>query len=883
MRPIRVEFQAFGPYADHEMVDFESLSSKGLFLICGKTGIGKTMILDAMTFALYGKSSGHGRDDFEAMRCTGAKWEKTTFVRFEFENHGIYYRFERRLEPKRKRLAAAYDVSVRGDDGHWHTMMENAKEKAVNEKAAEIIGLEYEQFRQVIVLPQGQFERFLTSNSNEKEKILTSIFGKEQWQKIAERFYQKAEERKNELTGLQQRIRNRLNEEGCDSIEELEQMQKAKQSAIKLLDKAFQEKDYDRLIQRNQGLLRVASRFKDLHKAQTQVEKLERMRAQRTEWENRAQEAKRAEMVRPLLEQAKREQSLLNRRMAEEKTAQKEADRRRQAYKEASGQLQLHLEQEESIEALKVKKTRYENGRREYEGLEENEKQLRQKKRKVTEAKKAEAAAGKKREEAAKRIAQTRSDHIRLQKEHGELLDAYLAGITGELAAQLKPGMPCPVCGSTEHPHRAQASEGSVAKAEVDAKKQEEEQMYQVLQKALAEQEQAENLFQEKHRALNEAEQAAAVLEAQLEDRKTRLIEGIPTSAKLKEKIAAIQDAVETYIDRKKELTEKAQQAKDADTKAGSRIAAAQKETLAARKSCEEAEAAVEKCLRENGFSSRKEAERMMRSAQEREELDQRIARYDADAKSAAEMLANLQEELKGIEEPDAGRCEEIVKQANDAKAEYRANRAVLEKETGRIGQIVRNLKKDGCGIEERIREAEEDFVFAKKLRGDSGTGLQRYVLGIMFSTVIEAANRMLELVHGGRYRLFRSDEKAQGSNKRGLELKVFDRSSGENEGRFVNTLSGGEKFLVSLALSIGMSTVAQKSGIRIEALFIDEGFGSLDEDSIGDAISILNSIRDANGLVGIISHVQLLQEQIPAKLQVTESAGGSHIVQTVG
>ena len=185
--------------------------------------------------------------------------------------------------------------------------------------------------------------------------------------------------------------------------------------------------------------------------------------------------------------------------------------------------------------------------------------------------------------------------------------------------------------------------------------------------------------------------------------------------------------------------------------------------------------------------------------------------------------------------------------------------------------------------MEERIREAEEDLLFAKKLRGDSGTGLQRYVLGIMFSSVIAAANRMLEMVHDGRYRLFRTDDKAQGSNKRGLELKVFDRNSDEHEGRFVSTLSGGEKFLVSMALSIGMSTIAQKSGIRIEALFIDEGFGSLDDESINDAMNVLAGIRKANGMVGIISHVQLLQDQIPNKLIIREDEEGSHIVRVLG
>ena len=142
MRPVKVEFQAFGPYAGYEKVDFEALSREGLFLICGKTGMGKTMILDAMTFALFGKSSGHGRDDFESMRCTNADFDTDTFVRFEFENNGDFFLFERRLERKRKNLSAAYNVSLKGEDGIWHPLMENAKEKAVNDKAVELIGLE---------------------------------------------------------------------------------------------------------------------------------------------------------------------------------------------------------------------------------------------------------------------------------------------------------------------------------------------------------------------------------------------------------------------------------------------------------------------------------------------------------------------------------------------------------------------------------------------------------------------------------------------------------------------------------------------------------------------------------------------------------------------
>ena len=178
--------------------------------------------------------------------------------------------------------------------------------------------------------------------------------------------------------------------------------------------------------------------------------------------------------------------------------------------------------------------------------------------------------------------------------------------------------------------------------------------------------------------------------------------------------------------------------------------------------------------------------------------------------------------------------------------------------------------------------QLESDLAFARVLRGDSGVGLQRYVLGVLFSSVIGEANRMLEKVHGGRYRLYRSDAKGEG-NKRGLELYIHDARAPEDEGRSVATLSGGEKFLVSLALSIGLSATAQRSGIRLGTLFIDEGFGSLDEHSIDDALDVLSGIQRSSGMVGIISHVGLLYDNLASKVEVHKTEGGSHIVQSIG
>ncbi|MCR5591560.1 MAG: SMC family ATPase [Lachnospiraceae bacterium] len=883
MRPIKVEFQAFGPYPGYEKVDFEAISAKGLFLICGKTGIGKTMILDAMTFALYGKSSGSGRDNFESMRCTRAEFGTDTFVKFEFENNGEHYLFERRLECKKKNLHPSYNVAIKGADGIWNPLMENAKDDPVSKKAAEIIGLEYEQFRQVIVLPQGQFERLLTSNSNEKEKILTSIFGEEKWKAIADRFYAKAEGRKSELKVIQDRIRTSLSEEGCETMLELETVLAGKKEEAEALEENHKKADYEKIIKEQQGLLIIAKRFGDLHKAESKTAELKARKEERDGWEKTLSDAKRADKVRTLIEAEKAAAEALKKRKDEEEAAKTAAEAKKKAADDASEKVKLHAEREKDIEELKSKKILYEGKRNDYEGLDEAENELRDAKKAAESAASADMEAKKAYDSLSETVVRLQNENSSLLAEYNELMNAYIAGITGDLAKDLESGKPCPVCGSTEHPDKAKPAENAVTKAQVDSAKNRSDQKDKEVRKQAEEQDKAKKLSEEKHADAEKARSKVTVLSERLDGRKKNLVEGIPTAEKLEEAIAKLQTSVEEYEGLKTSLLEAEKKAKDEYIESKTKIGSAENETKAAAKTCDDAGCATEAGLKENGFASRDEAVSLMLSAEEMEQLSSRIAKYEADVRTADENLKSIAEELRNVKEPDEAKCQEILDSASAAQNEYIKKKALLTQEIERVEKKAGTLRRDGEGIEDKIREADEDLAFAKKLRGDTGIGLQRYVLGIMFSSVVASANRMLEKVHGGRYRLFRSDDRAQGSNKTGLELKVYDKNSKEHDGRFVGTLSGGEKFLASLALSIGMSTVAQKGGIKIDALFIDEGFGSLDEDSIEDAMNILNSIQESNGLVGIISHVQILQDQIPTKLRVEEDKNGSHIVEALG
>ena len=883
MKPCTVEFQAFGPYAGHELVDFEKLAARGLFLICGKTGTGKTMILDAITFALYGKSSGHGRDDFEAMRCTNAAFDVTTYVRFTFENNGIYYRFERRLERKRKNLSASYMVWQKDENGTWTALFENAKEKMLNEKAEEIIGLSYEQFRQVIVLPQGQFEKFLTSDSADKEKILTSIFGEEKWQAVAQLMFEEATERRQQLKSLQEKISNSLQEEACETLAELEAVIAQKKERLVTMEAAYQEGACEKQIRALRDRLALVSRFQDLRRGKARVRAYEEKQHDRAEQKKRIQDARRAEKVKELLLELHRAEAA----QAERKTAVRAADQAAGQAKQQAEQIFLQVtaqqQKNDEIEEKKAQKIQLTAKITDYESIAALEQNF-QKQRKAAESALQEAEQEKQVYESyAPKLVMLHEAYETDMEEHRKLLAAYLAGITGELAASLVEGQPCPVCGSREHPQKAVRTEADTSKEHVEEKRAEADAVYQKLQQTMQKQEQAKKKYEEKQRLAQELQLAKETAYTRLAEMQNNLIPEIGSLAELQKKLQQLTDEIGKDTEKLQSLTKMLEQANNTVAETAAKAELARQEEELTQKKQEAAMQAVAKGLSEHGFADIKEAEQLLMGEKELEGMRRQIADYDAGKKAAEEQVMRLQEELGRQQEPDEEACKTELARLEKLQETYAKETAVLSETIRRLSQKAEKLALAGEGLEEKLLEAEQDLAFAKKLRGDAGTGLQRYVLGILFSSVIAAANRMLSMVHGGRYRLFRSDEKAQGSNKRGLELKVYDKNSEEHEGRFVSTLSGGEKFLASLALSIGMSTIAQKSGIRIEALFIDEGFGSLDEDSITDAMQILGSIQQANGLVGIISHVQLLQERIPTKLRVEETEKGSHIIQTIG
>ena len=223
MKPISVRFKCFGPYMEEQTVDFEKLSNNGIFLICGETGSGKTTILDAICYALFGKSSGGLRQGIEVMRCKSAKKADKTIVEYIFECNGNRYRFHRELRYGTKNLIEEDGCEILQND-EFVPIFQNPKATVVNKKAEEILGLTYDQFCQVVMLPQGKFERLLVSNSEEKEKILTSLFHADKWNYIVFGVKEKVDEKTKRLEKELADIQGQLRVYACTSVDELKEI-----------------------------------------------------------------------------------------------------------------------------------------------------------------------------------------------------------------------------------------------------------------------------------------------------------------------------------------------------------------------------------------------------------------------------------------------------------------------------------------------------------------------------------------------------------------------------------------------------------------------------------------------------------------------------------
>jgi len=879
MKPISVEFQAFGPYEKKEYIDFESIYKAGLFLIDGKTGSGKTMILDAITFALYGKSSGANRDDLSQLRCSHCDPKDDTYVKYVFEEKGIRYIFERRLEMKRKNLAYKCRCLRIDENGIEAPLFENCKDKLMTQKAEEIIGLSFDQFRQVIILPQGKFEKLLTSDSKEKEAILESIFDSAKWKKIALKYYEKADNDRNQVNALKSKIDVSLSEEKCDSLQELENCISDHKNQLAQEEETFTSSNYDNRKKELMTRQALAKEFETMAGYDSQLKELAGMANEIKIRETSLHAAENAEELRVYMNDLDASAKRLAEREKERISSEKKVSQAETRLREVTDKFEAHKENKNAFQENSIKKTELELKKEIYESIEDHRNQLSDAKRrkKKTEEEKSECEAA--RNKVLSDLTAAEQELRNAENTEQITRSSYLSGITGYIAKDLQDGSACPVCGSIHHPKPAMIPEGSadakaVEKAEKDVKDKREK--WNKTDKVLK---QADEKLKIKSDQLAEAAAAFEGIKALVDSEKKNLVPGIETLSDLNSELTRITIAIKEYNDEEDKLNSDLETAKNELITANNNKASSQAEYDKAEAEENKNREVLTEQISKSSFDSEEDVKNALMNPLEIKSLREEISRYYTRKAEYEKLKLELSDKLSGQTAPDSKAIEKELGEIDEAVKNHNTNKGKISGEIKRLDAKYENLSKDNALYEAAIARAESNYTFAKLLRGDTGVGLQRYVLGIMFSSVIYSANQMLKNVAGGRYTLFRTSEKTDNGNKRGLDLKVIDNCGGSPEGRSVSTLSGGEKFLASLALSIGLAGIAKTGGVNIEGIFIDEGFGTLDDDSINDALDILKSVQKDNGLVGIISHVELLRSAIYPQIRVkVDDTKSSHI-----
>ena len=1003
MRPEILKLQAFGPYVKQQCINFHVFDEQHLFLIQGETGSGKTMLLDAMTYALYGKSSGSQREDLYSMRSRFAEVQDATVVDFQFQLHQRTYRFVRTITMRKKRnqeLTPQMQIDA-GEivDGEFVPFFENPKLKNVEEKAVELLGLSYAQFVQVMILPQGKFEQLLTSKSEEKQEILKTLFQMERWtginQALSDTMKQKREQldmkkqrREALLSGIEMQspeeitvwlkhagsTRRILEQEVKQKQELLEQIkQEAAQQRLRkeqrtLLQQA--ELDWERLLQQEEDMKQLyvyLERQKELIKVLPEWNTLQQCR---NIWKQRVDNLHAVAKQHELLNQQKQAAPLWQTQLQEYKGQEQNL---RQKLHEAQElrplvqQLQQLLVKENALRELQDKQQQLvEQKQKHCSELNSNKEQLRQKietaqltldglehaaqhfvvwrQADYHEQQRIQHSGKLKAEEAEEKelilqIKLREEQLIPLQQAYDEAMRTYLNNSAVQLAALLKEHEPCPVCGSTTHPALAEtkaayqdvvqlkqlqerldqekeAVQGIQQQLEhvrlsiqmrltamqehekaiqtllqqpfsqteftrLQQKQQQAEQLNLVLHELLQQQERLQQKQEEEDAALQQLQQKQQELhtEALLNDQqRTVLQDSIPCELRSPRALNDCLQQLQQELDLTVALVVKqetrlrqleinlAQQQRDHEH--------AQKEEQQAKQALQASEiswqAVAQNRIQEEEMQGlkqedlQKREQQMQEYALKKEQLKTRI--QDLQQRCAAIAEQNLEALLAQQEQ-----LMQEVEQLQLKLADITTHETMYLQVQASITQIQKELDVEEPAFVELAH-------FVRAMRGDNGMGIERYVLGIMLGSITQQANQLLKLVHNGRYQIFRSDEASGRTRKYGLELSIYDSFTCNT--RSVVSLSGGEKFLVSLALSLALSAVVQarNGGIQLDTMFIDEGFGTLDEHSIADALAVLQIMSSSRGYVGIISHVELLKENIPAGILVEKSREGSHV-----
>lgn len=988
MRLHRLEVTGFGPFHRHQVVDFDAFAEDGIFLISGRTGAGKSSVLDGVSFALYGGIPRYDGAD-KRVRSDHCAPEDPTVVVVEFTASGRRWRVTRSPEYERPKkngtgtTTEPHRATLEEDvDGQW--IGRAARPVDVAHELDGILGVNQQQFQQVILLAQGRFAQFLHARSDERQKLLRRLFGTRTYEDYQHALEERRRVSERELAeagsrwALLIREANRVAEDAeipCElaeraAPEQLAELERVTLRARYRADTALRDRDAADAEHRRAEAAHAAART--LREAQVTRAALradlDRLEADSPALSDRRvalERARRAESLREgmLRADAAAEAAAVARAAAAAASAEwtaaegapvpslEELPALTAELIAAAARLERGREAEALLESLAKEidalLSRLESLDRDVADLDERRALLPERLRDLddqltaarTAAAGAEAALDRLLTVQAQRDAARRAETLAAASQQADLahlaageraqsaqeavtalLRRRLQGVAGELAAALVPGEPCVVCGSAEHPHPAPPQSEPVDDSAID----EAERLRDAAARVVAEASESARAAREAHAAAVAAAggESAEVLEARVAEAQLARDAALDAEAlrdrlvaerlRIESELVAADAARTEILTMRAGVTERLQSARDqadgaravvdrarggfasvaehlADLEARRERAVTLEAVLQSARTADDLERVERDAWQVRVAASDFSAAAEVRAAVREPAL---VASWDAELREHDIALRTVREQLRELELRLAGEPEEPVDVeaaaatlagARDAWVASVDAAARAEQAADRLAALVAQAGDAVAGEADAQRAHAALTRLADTVAGRAPNThrmtLESFVLAAELEEIVAAANVRLADMSAGRYTLHHTDARAARGAASGLGLEVMDAFTGQC--RPAQSLSGGETFLASLALALGLAEVvsSRAGGVKLDTLFVDEGFGSLDDETLEVAMRTLDELRQGGRTVGLISHVAAMKEQIPAQLQVSATAAGPSVI----
>ena len=929
MKPLKLTMSAFGSYAGKNVIDFTG-QQQGIFLITGDTGAGKTTIFDAITYALYNQTSG-GERNGNMMRSQYARPETETYVELEFLYRGQTYRVRRNPDykitktlknGKIREQKVPHSVELTLPDG---TVFPE-KKNATDAKIIEILGLTADQFSQIVMIAQGDFLKLLYTKSDERKMIFSKLFRTDIYWKIQENLRRKSmemDERIQENDRAFEQEKSRIiplpESEELPLDELVERLRERLKDALK--EQNLRRANVEELNKKITKYEEINKLFRSLEKIRQTGKELEARQAESKERRQQIENARKADKVLVAEQQNLRQQQEVEQsaqaiaKMTETlandqemfetlKTQQQEAEAKQKREAADIQKKMLALEQSfPSYEALQNARSEEQQAKKVWEDLGKiSEESFHKKKAGIAALKEQQKRQEQVVEQTKKNWEQTSLSASESAKHYEHMYEAFLKEQAGILAENLSAGCPCPVCGSTVHPDPAKLSDHAVTELEVEqakktraaaeekrdlayaafeAEKTEKQKLAQAVEKEEADFVLAQTIAKQQRK---EAEQNYVSLQKIAEQIREKLV--YPSLAEAKKQYAAMQKALEAA---EQEIAKKRQKvselAEAMNTLKGQKLAEEENQKTA-KKLAVKTEKEYAKLLEKSGFVSEETYHLAILPERSRSKLEREEKEYESQCLRQQSEQKLLEKQVSGKTYTDTTELNEQLKAEKQALKEaektymelhtaYENDRAVLQncavylekgKKMESEDQVIKSLSKTANG----------------RLSGSAKIDFETYIQRQYFKQIIHEANKRLLTMSNHQFILKLKEEANTGrKTNEGLDLSVY--SLVTDSERDVKTLSGGESFLAALAMALGLSDIVERSAgaIHPDMMFIDEGFGSLDAQSRQQAIEVLAELAGDSRMVGIISHVTELKEQIDRKLVVSRTDKGSRAVWT--